>query len=129
MILIIDKKSFENTLTCNISYKTMIGANPVRIRFDKVDEFIRAYDGTRYLVSFASEKYDAIYNRIMIRYLIRCCFSKLCKNRNWFIWFFDSGKKFDLHNVIRLIKSVLFNQSHYYYNISFEKCSYQLAEK
>ena len=55
----------------------MIGANPLRIRFDKVDGFIRAYDGTRYLVSFASEKYDTIYNTIMIRYLIRCCFLKI----------------------------------------------------
>ena len=69
----------------------MIGANPVRIRFDKVDGFIRAYDGTRCLVSFASEKYDAIY----LDNLLDVVFSKLCKNRNWFIWFFDSGKKFD----------------------------------
>ena len=39
-------------------------------------------------------------------------------------------KSLTLHNVIRLIKSVFKrNQNHYYYNISFEKCSYQLAEK
>ena len=56
----------------------MIGANPVRIRFDKVDGFITAYDGTRYLVSFASEKYDAIY----LDNLLDVVFSKLCKNRN-----------------------------------------------
>ena len=29
---------------------------------DKVDEFIRGFDGTRYLVLFVSEKYN--YNRI-----------------------------------------------------------------
>ena len=52
----------------NISHKTFIGAKPLSIRFDKVNEFIRVYDGTRYLVLFGSEKYDAIYNRI--RYLI-----------------------------------------------------------
>ena len=28
----------------------MIGAKPLRIRFDKVDGFIRDYDGTEYLV-------------------------------------------------------------------------------
>ena len=39
-------------------------------------------------------------------------------------------KSLTLHNVIRLIKSVFKrNQNHYYCNISFEKCSYQLAEK
>ena len=40
----------------------------MRIRFDKIDGFIRIYKGTRYLPLFGSEEYDAIYNRI--RYLI-----------------------------------------------------------
>ena len=52
----------------DISYKILIGAKPLPIRFDKVDGFIRVYDGNRYLVLFDPEKYDAIYNRI--RYLI-----------------------------------------------------------
>ena len=39
----------------------------MRVRLDKVDEFIRGCDGTRYIVLFHPEKYDAIYNRI--RYL------------------------------------------------------------
>ena len=50
------------------SHKTSVGPKPLRIRFDKIDAFIRIYDGTRYLVLFGSEKYDAIYHRI--RYLI-----------------------------------------------------------
>ena len=41
---------------------------PSHIRFNKIDEFIRVYDGTRYLVLFASEKYDYIFDRI--RYII-----------------------------------------------------------
>ena len=40
----------------------------MRIRFDKMDGFNGIYDGTRYLKLFGSEKYDAIYNRII--YLI-----------------------------------------------------------
>ena len=37
--------------------------------FDKIDGFIRAYDGTKYyLVLLGAEKYDFIYKRI--RYLI-----------------------------------------------------------
>ena len=32
--------------------------------FNKVDGFMRDYHGTKYLLSFGPEKYDAIYNRI-----------------------------------------------------------------
>ena len=39
----------------------------MRIRFDKVGEFNKIYDGTRYLVLFGTEQYNAIYNKI--RYL------------------------------------------------------------
>ena len=39
---------------------------PLGIRFDKIDGFIKVYDGTRYLVLFGSEKYDSIYNRLDI---------------------------------------------------------------
>ena len=46
----------------------LIGAKPLRIRFDKVDGFIRAYDGTRCLVLFGTTKFDFISNKI--RYLI-----------------------------------------------------------
>ena len=66
--ILIDEKLYENTLVYNISYKNLIGAKPLLIRFDKIDGFIRGYDGTRYLVLFGAEKCDFIYN--MIRYLI-----------------------------------------------------------
>ena len=49
---------------CHISYRTLIGAKPLRIRFDKIDGFTRVYNGTRYLVLFGLEIYDAVYNRI-----------------------------------------------------------------
>ena len=42
----------------------MIGPEPLRIRFDKVDWFVRVYDGTRYFTLFGTEKYDVIYNKI-----------------------------------------------------------------
>ena len=64
----LDEKSYENNLTYNISHKTLIDANFLHILFDKVDVFITVYDGTRYLVLFGPEKYDAICNRM--RYLI-----------------------------------------------------------
>ena len=61
------KKPYKNILVYDISYKTLIGAKPLRIRFDKVDGFIRVYDGIRYLVLFGLDKYDSNYNAI--RYL------------------------------------------------------------
>ena len=64
---IITLKDFDFDNIIDISYKTLIGVKPLRIRFDKIDGFIRVYDGTRYLVLFVPEKYDAICNRI--RYL------------------------------------------------------------
>ena len=39
----------------------MIVPKPLRIRVDKIDGFVRIYDGTRYLTLFDSEKRDAIY--------------------------------------------------------------------
>ena len=41
---------------------------PLRISFDKVNGFIRVYDGTKYFLLFSPEKYNATFNRI--RYLI-----------------------------------------------------------
>ena len=55
----------------------------MRIRFHKIDEFIRVYDETKwYLVSFRSEKYDFIYNRIRtvksgITYVISHYYAKI----------------------------------------------------
>ena len=46
----------------------MTDIKPLRIMFDKINVFIRVYDGTRHLVLFGIEKYDFVYNRI--RYLI-----------------------------------------------------------
>ena len=63
-----DEKFYESIFIYSVLYKALIGAKPLRIRFDKVDEFIRVYDRTRYLALFGPEEYDAIYNRI--RYLI-----------------------------------------------------------
>ena len=68
MLLKIDERSYKNILVYDISYKTLFGSKPLRIKFDEVDRFIRVYDGIRYVVLFGPEKYDAIYNRI--RYLI-----------------------------------------------------------
>ena len=44
---LINENSYENILVYDISYKTLIGVKPLRIRFDKVNGFIRVYDGTK----------------------------------------------------------------------------------
>ena len=62
--ILLNEKSQENILVYEFSYKYLIGAKPLQIRFDKVDGFIKIYDGTRYLVLFGGEKYDFRYNGI-----------------------------------------------------------------
>ena len=61
-------KNHTKILIYDILYKSLIGPKPLRVRFDKVDGFIRVYDATRYSVLFEPEKYNAICNRII--YLI-----------------------------------------------------------
>ena len=120
----------------NISYKTLIGSKPFRIRFDKIfidKGFVRVYDGSRYLVLFGLEKYDVTCNRI--RYLIN-----LKSNITYVFSYYNAKIKVDsydslplekistFHNVIKLTNSVFDkDQNHYYHNIFLEKCSYQLA--
>ena len=55
-----DEKSNENISIYDISYKTLI-------RFEKVNGFVRVYEGTKYLIRFGLGKYDASYNRIIYR--------------------------------------------------------------
>ena len=61
--ILLHRKSNENTLIYDISCKSFIGSKPLQIIFYKLDGFIRADGGSRYLISFGSEKYDAICNR------------------------------------------------------------------
>ena len=113
----------------------MIGAKPLRISFDKVIRFIRAYDGTTYLVLFGTEKYDFIYNRI--RYLIGVksgntyiISSNYAKIKVVSYDYLPLEKPSTFYNVIILITSV-FNKdknNHYYYNIFLEKGSYELPK-
>ena len=132
--ILLDEKSFEdsyeNILTYVISYKTFIGAKPLRIRFDKIDGFIKIYDGTRYLVLFGPERYD-IYDRI--RYLIREKSGIKCSiGHNFARRRIDSynslsiGKTLTFQNAIILIKAVdNKNKNNYYYSIFLEKRSYE----
>ena len=53
---------------CEILYKSLMSEKPLRTRFNKIDEFIKIYDGTRYLLLDYYERYNVSYDRI--RYLI-----------------------------------------------------------
>ena len=41
-------------------YKSLIDSKALHIIFNKIDGFIKVYDGARYLVLFGIEKYDSI---------------------------------------------------------------------
>ena len=46
------KNHTKNILVYKISYKTSTDPKTLQIRFNNINEFIRFYDGTRYLVLF-----------------------------------------------------------------------------
>ena len=102
----------------------MHAAKPLRIRFDKIDGFIRV------LILFVSEKYNFICNRIRylkgvqsgIIYFISQNYAKIKVDSYGSL---PQEKTMTFHNVKILIKSA-FNkkESNHYYNILLEKGSY-----
>ena len=44
------KVQYENILVYDIPCETSTGAEPLRIRYNKIDEFIEIHNGIRYLV-------------------------------------------------------------------------------
>ena len=112
--------SYENILICDILHDTFIGAKPLRIIFDKVDGFIRDYGGTKYLVLFGPEKYDAILDRIRYFIKLKSGISYIVSH-NYPIIKIESDddlpleKTLAVHNFAMLIKSV-FNTNHNQYH-------------
>ena len=62
--ILLNEKWNGNILIYDVSHKTCMGAKPVCTWFDKIDGFIKKYDGIRYSVLFAPERYKAIYDTI-----------------------------------------------------------------
>ena len=110
----------------------MIVAKPLLIWFDNPDGFNKVYDGTKNLVLFSPEKYDAIFDRIRYLKSQRSGITYVFSNNYARIKVESHGslpleKILTLHNVIMLSKSVFNkNQNHCNYNIFLEKFSYQL---
>ena len=53
--ILLGNKSYEtseNVLMYDISYRTLTGAKPLRIRLNKIDGFIKIHNKIRYLVLF-----------------------------------------------------------------------------
>ena len=125
------KEKYENILIYDISNKTLAGAKPLRVRFNKIDGFIKIYDEIRYLVLFDCSCCDEICDRI--KYLISeksgitdsiiHSFSRIRTDS------YDSlpiEKILTFHDMIILIKSVINKyKNHYYYNIFLGKGSYK----
>ena len=63
-----NKNKYENILIYDISYKTFMGRKSLRIRFNKINGFIKIYEGIRYLILYNYERYNAIYDKM--KYLL-----------------------------------------------------------
>ena len=115
----------------DISYKTLMGTKPVHIRFDKIDGFIKVYDGTSYLVLFSSERYNPIYKIIRyldseessITYSISHNFAGIRIDSYNYL---PIEKTLTFHNIVILIKSVANKKKNNYdYDIFLEKVLYE----
>ena len=111
-----------------------MGAEPSRIRLNKINGFIKGHDGTRYLALFGGEKYDFIYNRI--RYLIGMKSGITNAISHYYVKIkVDSYNSLPLektstfHNVMILFKSVFSkDKNNLYYTIILDKGSNELTE-
>ena len=67
--ILLDEKIDENISVYDISYKSSTGPKPLRIRFDKIDGFIRVHGSEfKHLVLFDNGLFDKICDKI--KYLI-----------------------------------------------------------
>ena len=65
---LLGKKLYKIILIYGISYKTFMGSEPLRFCVDKIDGFIKIYDGIKCLELFGHSWNDEICDRI--KYLI-----------------------------------------------------------
>ena len=126
------EKLYENISVYDISYETSTAPKPLRIRFDKIDGFIRVYgDEFRHLVLFDYELFDKICDKIKYFISKKSDISDSISHNfgNIRIDSYNSlpiEKILTFHNVIILIKwGVNKNKNECYYNICVEKGSYK----
>ena len=129
--ILLDEKVYENISVYVISYKTLTSLKPLRIRFNKIDGFIRVCGGEfRYLVLFNNRLFDKICDSI--KYLI-CKGSGITGSISYNFGkiridsynYLPIEKILTFVNVIKLIKLIVNkNKNEYYYSIFLEKCLY-----
>ena len=127
-----DEKSYQNILVYDIFYTSLFDAIPLFIRFKKVDELIRVYDGLdiwhylplKNLIPLTTELDVFLVKKVAVNTFFLIIMQKFDS--------YDSlppEKMLTLRNVIILIKSVFNKDKNRYYYTCLEECSYQLAEK
>ena len=104
---------------------------PLRIRFDKIDGFIKIHNKIRFWVLFNYSYCDKICDKTIYLISEENGITDSINNNFWRIriYSYDSlpnEKILTFHNVIILIKSVVNkNKNEYYYNIFLEKGLYK----
>ena len=128
--ILLDEKLDKNISVYDISYKMSTGPKPLRIKFDKIEGFIRVHGGEfRYLVLFDYRLFEISHFKYL-KSEKSCITDSINHNfRKIRIDSYDSlpiEKRLTFHNVIILIKSVVNkNKNEYYYNIFLEKGLYK----
>ena len=58
--ILLHEKIYKDILIDDISHKTFMGSKPLHIQFDKIDVFIKIYDGITYLLKLRHSCFDEI---------------------------------------------------------------------
>ena len=63
---LLNEKLHKKTLIYDVSYKIFMGKKPLRIRFAKINWFIKVYNEIKYLIIFYYWLYDEFYHVSML---------------------------------------------------------------
>ena len=117
-IILLNEKSYEKFLIFDVSFKTQYCARSLCIiMLDKVDGYVRKYDGTKYLALFHSnENNQIIFYRIRYIIMLKINISDAFSHQYMEIKTNSDddltlGKTLNVQNRVILFKSV-FNKNH-----------------
>ena len=123
-----NEKPYESCLILDVTY----GEKPLSLIFDKINGYIRKYDGTKYVGFFYSGKtFKRIFYRIRYLIMFKSNISNVYSHKYTKIKINSNDdlpyeKVTNEDNVVILIKSVFNeNYNHYYYETCLEKFPYK----
>ena len=132
--VLLDEKSYQNIIY-DVACKTPYAVRPLCIIFNKLVEYIRKFEKTKYLALFQSKKYERIFNRARYVIMLKSNISYAYAHKYMKIQINSDDdlsleKTLNIHNVVILFKSVFNeNHNHYYYQVFLDNSDMRPGQK